>query len=92
MSQKALAQALGTSTGFVSQLERDLVTPSFQTLTALVHILALDPELVFYPAERGDGGTLLQKECRRIIAHLTLPQQQVALEMLSVLARYKFEL
>ena len=91
ISQKALAQALGTSTGFVSQLERDLAAPSFQTLTALVHILSLDPELVFYPAECGDGGTPLQKECVRLIAHLTLPQQQAALEILRVLAKDKFE-
>ena len=61
ISQKALAQALGTSTGFVSQLERDLAAPSFQTLTALVHILSLDPELVFI---RPSAGTAARR-CKR---------------------------
>lgn len=49
LTQERLAELIGTSTGFIGQLERGLTYPSMPVLAKLVDILGIDANTIFYP-------------------------------------------
>lgn len=65
----ALAQALGRSVGWLSQVERDLSTPGFADLRALAEALGVPLSLFFGQAEAapGEAGIVVRKGARRQI-------------------------
>lgn len=52
-TQEQLAELLNVTAGFLGQIERDESYPSFDNLVKMIHILDLDPQLLFFPDNEG---------------------------------------
>jgi transcriptional regulator with XRE-family HTH domain len=65
LTQKQLAARARTSQAAISRIERDLVSPSIETLANLVGLAGEELELVTAPAEYGHDRTLLAENLRR---------------------------
>jgi len=48
LSQEQLAEKIGKTPSFVGQIERGVSLPSYETLSQIVQVLAIDANLFFY--------------------------------------------
>ena len=68
MTLRALSKASGRSLGYLSQIERDIVRPSLETLEQLARALGVDVNW-FFPAEAGlddrEQGIVVRSQSRR---------------------------
>ena len=78
-----VADAAGLTAGFISQIERDLATPSLTSLTNVARVLDLDPAaFLMQPPDPGaasavaDAGRALQTGSKR--PWRTLPKNEAA--------------
>jgi transcriptional regulator with XRE-family HTH domain len=68
LTQQQLADRASTSQAAVSRIERDLVSPSVDTLTHLLDLLGEELALEARPIDYGHDVTLLQKNLRRTVS------------------------
>jgi hypothetical protein len=65
LSQDQLADRAGTSQAAVSRIERGLVSPTFDTLAALLDLMGENLELHAEPIQYGHDRTLLRQNLAR---------------------------
>jgi transcriptional regulator with XRE-family HTH domain len=51
-TQEQLAEKVGVSADFISQVERGINSPSFETMQKLAEVLEVDPSELFLPPEK----------------------------------------
>jgi transcriptional regulator with XRE-family HTH domain len=64
MTMKTLADHIGVSESLISQIERDKVSPSLDTLIAIVEVLEIDLEYLFNELKRTKEVSLVRREHR----------------------------
>jgi len=69
LSLRAVAQSAGVSESLVSQIERELISPSIDTLLALVEVLEVDLEYLFADWKRTKRVSVVRKaeRARRLV-------------------------
>ena len=65
LSQEQLADRARTSQAAISRLERDIVSPSVETLSTLLDLMGERLDLVSRPIDYGHDRTLLRQNLRR---------------------------
>lgn len=65
MSQRELAKKIGVTASFISQVERNLISPSMQTLIKLSVELKIDPVWFFTPDESKDTEKMITRKNQR---------------------------
>jgi len=78
---KGLAERIGVSESLISQIERNKVSPSIDTLLALAEELEVDLDFLFRDYKRPRKATIIKEQGRN-----RLYREGVAYEQLSVLA------
>jgi transcriptional regulator with XRE-family HTH domain len=86
MTMKALAEQIGVSESLISQIERDRVSPSLDTLISMVEVLEIDVEYLFNELKRTKEVTLVKREKRN--SHLI---EGVKYEQLSRITDYRLD-
>jgi transcriptional regulator with XRE-family HTH domain len=88
-SLEALAARSGVSAGLLSQIERGIGNPSFQTLLRVAHALDIPvTELLADGAERRPESSFLVRVSER--RHITWPKEGMSWEILSVPGQREF--
>lgn len=87
LSQKQLANAIGTTAGFISQIERGISYPSFPLLKLLVSVLNLDANLIFH-GKSDDLHSQRFYEIEHLLHKLDERQQEWIFELLCLSLRY----
>ena len=88
LSQEALAELIGKTSGYIGQLERGLSYPSYFTLKELIRILNLDVQLLFCETETSGQDSTVRNECDQMLLRFSPRQQEVALEALKLISKY----
>lgn len=81
LTQEKLAELIGTSTGFIGQLERGLTLPSVPVLAKLIDVLGIDANTLFY----ADVKTHTYKEITIRANRLSPEKQEFVLSMINLL-------
>ena len=81
LTQEKLAEAVGTSTSLIGQIERDMAYPSVQVLAKLVDILGIDANTLFYE----DVNTSTFKEITIRASRLPAEKQEFLLSIITLL-------
>ena len=81
LTQEKLAELIGTSTGFVGQLERGLTLPSVPVLAKLVDVLGIDANTLFYE----DVKSHTYKEITIRVNRLSPEKQEFLLSIINLL-------
>jgi transcriptional regulator with XRE-family HTH domain len=68
LTQQQLADRARTSQAAISRIERDLVSPSVETLANLLDLLGEELALEARPIDYGHDRTLLQQNLRRTVS------------------------
>lgn len=79
---KEVAEKAGVSESLVSQIERNKVSPSLETLIKIAEVIQIDFDYLFQELKRKNKIEVVRKGQRNIVK-----KQQVSLELLSVLER-----
>ncbi len=87
LSQKQLANAIGTTAGFISQIERGISYPSFSLLKSLVSALNLDATLIFH-GKADNSHRQRFYEIEHLLHKLDERQQEWIFELLCLSLRY----
>lgn len=86
ISIKELADKTNLSSSFISQLERDLVSPSIMSLREIAKALDLP---IFYLIDEGASGEVVRKDTRR---RFSMPGSDVTYQLLSPDLNRKMEI
>lgn len=81
LTQEKLAELVGTSTGFIGQVERGLTYPSVPVLAKLIDVLGIDANSLFYK----DIKNYPYKEITIRTSRLPLEKQEFLLSIINLL-------
>ncbi len=82
LTQEKLAELVGVSTGYIGQLERGETMPSMPVLAALIDVLGIDANSLFFE-EYGD--LPLSKEISLRASRLSMEHQEIILGIIGVI-------
>ena len=78
MTMRAVATRAGLSESLISQIERNKVSPSLDTLLQLTDILGIDVEYLFRNLKKDPGVTIVRKEDRKSLVQHGLAFHQLS--------------
>ncbi len=87
MTQEHLAEAVGTSPGFISQIENGTSHPSFETLAALIRVLSIDANEIF-SEDVGETSNHQLYEIQQLLRQMDTKQQEYIYEMIRLTHRF----
>lgn len=79
LTQEELAETIGVTGKSISNIERGIANPEFETIYSLFRFLGIDANVVFYP-ERKDADTLL-KQFQRLLDSCTCNELEMLLSI-----------
>ncbi len=82
LTQEALAEYIGVSSGYIGQIERGETMPSAATLSVLIEVLGIDANRLFYEE---DDKMSLSNEISIRASRLSKENQQIVLGLINVI-------